>query len=264
MMNEDEFDDDDDYKMSEVEEWYDNNFMYFNKKDSFDFGVSLEVTHFYETIYRPVMTELAKPIRQLMYSQYPIIETEFRPLVLKHIDWIISKTGHRFLIFIFNLVQDQENGINLKEKYPKFEEWRSFYANPPEPPVPNYNLFDYNLKIKESLTEEQLKEIAEESCAAQMKKYVINEKLKTEFYNVFQPIVFKHFPALQDFDTDSWIIYSVDIREEYEDFKFRCQHVDSFIEYEMDEEDIDLNYKDYHVKFTIKFREIWERDHPAV
>lgn len=39
--------------------------------------------------------------------------------------------------------------------------------------------------------------------------------------------------------------------------------MDSFIEYEMDEEDINLTYKEFHEKFSLKFHEKWERDHPT-
>lgn len=51
-------------------------------------------------------------------------------------------------------------------------------------------------------------------------------------------------------------MYAVQIRESYEEYKFRCEHLDTFIEYGFDEQDIDLNYKEFSAKFSIKFNEI--------
>src|ERR1035437_4149829 len=257
-------DEEDDYKMSELEEWYDNNFAYFNRASETESGLNLDITLFYNGVYYPVMKELAPTVRKLMYKQYPLLETEFRPMVMDHINWMVSKAGHRLLLMLNILVQDQKEGVNLREKYPDFESWIDFYARPPEPPVPNYHYLDNNPLLFNALTAEQIKEIADEEWESDIKYFIKVEGLKKEYYDLIQPLVFKYYPALQELDYDGWIIYAVEIREEYEDFKLRCEHVDSFIEYEMDEEDINLGYKEFHEKFSIKFHEKGKRDHPTI
>ncbi len=262
MFEDDE--EEDDYKMSELEEWYDNNFAYFNRASKTELGVNLEITLFYNGVYRLVMKEFAPAVRKLMFKQYPLLETEFRPIVVEHINWIVSKAGHRLLLMLYILVQDQKEGINLREKYPDFESWINFYARPPKPPVPDYHYCDNHPILSNSLTVEQIKEIADEEWESDIKHFNMVERLKKEYYDLIQPLVFKYCTALEDLDYDGWIIYAVEIREEYEDFKLRCQHVDTFIEYEMDEEDINLSYKEFHEKFSIKYHEKWERDHPTI
>lgn len=260
-MFEDE-EDEDDYKMSELEEWYDNNFAYFNRASKTELGVNMDITFFYNGVYRPVMKELAPAVRRLMYKQYPLLETEFRPTVVEHIDWIVSKAGHRLLLMLYILVQDQKEGINLREKYPDFESWIDFYARPPEPPVPDYNFPEID-PLLNATTVEELKEMADREWESDIAYFNKEERLKKEYYDLVQPLVLEYYPAVQDLDYDGWIIYAVEIREEYEDYKLRCEHVDSFIEYEMDEEDINLPYKEFHEKFSIKYHEKWERDHPT-
>jgi len=184
-------------------------------------------------------------------------------MVMDHINWMVSKAGHRLLLMLNILVQDQKEGVNLREKYPDFETWIDFYARPPEPPVPDYHSLDKNPLLFNALTAEQIKEIADEEWESNIKHFNKVEELKKEYYDLVQPLVLKYYPALQDLDYDGWIIYAVEIREEYEDYKLRCEHVDSFIEYGMDEEDIHLTYKEFYKKFSIKFHEKWERDHPT-
>ena len=129
MFEEEE--DEDNYKMSELEKWYDNNFAYFNRASKTEPGLDLDITLFYNSTYCPVMKELAPAVRKLMYKQYPLLETEFRPMVLEHINRIVSKAGHRLLLMLNILVQDQKEGVNLREKYPDFESWIDFYARHP-------------------------------------------------------------------------------------------------------------------------------------
>ena len=258
-----EDDEEDDYKMSELEEWYDNNFGYFRRDSKTELGVTLDIALFYNGIYRPVMQELAPQVRKLMLKQFPLIGTEYRPMVLEHIDWIVSRAGHRMLMNLYVLIQDQKEGVNLREKYPDFERWIDFYARPPEPPVPDYSFFEKYPDLTANLTAEQKKEIVEEECESKTKYFYIQESTKTEYYDIIQPIVFKYYKALQDLDYDGWIIYAVEIREDYEEYKYRCEHVETFIEYEFEEEDINFEYKDFQEKFTIKYRERWEKEHPS-
>ena len=261
-MFEEEDEDDYDYEMSEIEEWYEDNFGYFIEDAKIEFGVPLDVVHFYNEIYCPTTHELKPLVRRLMMKQYPIIDTEFRPKVLEEIDWTASRVGHELLMQLSMLMRDQRNGVNLREKYPNFERWIDFYARPPEAPVPDYAFFDKYPDLRDSLTEEQKKEIAEETCADETIRYDTFEKLKKEFYDLIQPVIFKYYTALLDLDYDGWVVYALDIREIYEDYIFRCEHLYSFIDYEFPEEDIDLDYKEFEAKRHLRFKERWDKEHP--
>ena len=49
--------------------------------------------HFYNNTYYPAIQELKPAVRRQMMKQYPIIDTERRPKVLKCIDQMVSAAG---------------------------------------------------------------------------------------------------------------------------------------------------------------------------
>ncbi|MEI8087328.1 MAG: hypothetical protein WCG93_14055 [Paludibacter sp.] len=261
---EDEFLDDDDYEMSEMEEWFDDNYMYFKRDAQIPVDLTDEITYFYETVYCPVMSEIAPAIRKLMVKQYPTIDGELRPLVVEYIQETIDYAGHEFIMQLYMLVQDQLEGVNLREQYPKFEEWVKFYGRPPEVPVPDYTFFGEHNPMSVHLTDQQKKEIIDESFQEELESYLNEEKLKKDYFDILQSTVLKYYKDLNDLDYEGWIIYSVQIREDYEIYKYRCEHLDSFIEYELDEEDINLPYDEYSAKFSLKFNEKFDKEQAEI
>jgi hypothetical protein len=255
-MFEDE--EDDDYTLSEFENWYDENFMYFQRESGNLTGPTLETSLFYTGVYSPVMKELSPGIRKLMLKQYPSIDREFRPLVLEYIDWVVASAGHRLLLNLYVLLQDEKEGIDLREKYPDFENWINLYARPQEADL----ITEADLAKFTTFTSEEKKELIEEENKDIIRFFNRQQFLKKEYYDIVQPIVFRYYLALQDLDYDGWIIYSVHIREDYEDFKYRCEHIETFIEYEFQEEDINLKYDEFQAKFRMKYNEKWEKEHP--
>jgi len=254
MFNNEE---EDDNVLSEFEKWYDENLMYLKRESNEQSGPTLDISLFYTGIYNPVMQELAPLVRKLMLRQYPVIDTEYRHMVLDYINWLVSSAGHRLLLNLFVLVRDQKEGINLREKYPDFENWIEVYARPSKPQLVSVEDFS---KFTVFTNHEKKSLVAEENIDI-ITIFEKKEKLKKDYYDIVQPIVFKHYPALQDLDYDGWIIYAVHIREDYEDFKYRCEHVKTFIEYEFQEEDINLKYDEFQAKFRLKYNERWENKH---
>lgn len=255
LENDEEFEDDEDYEMSELESWYDDNFGYFIREPKIITGITEEITLFYDTVYIPIITELAPLIRKLMLKQYPIIRGESRPMVADYIDSVIHSAGHDLVMQIYMIVQDQKEGVNFREKNPDFESWVSFYGRPAETPVPDYTFFDEYPEIAKTLTDQQKKEIAEESCEDEKICFVEEERLKKEYYDIVQPVVLKYYQDLDELGYEAWIMYAVQMREIYEEYKYRCEHLDTFIEYGFDEQDIDLDHKDFMEKFSLKFDE---------
>ena len=259
--DEDYDDDFDDEFTSDIEVWYNGNYGYLMGNSMNEYGITVEMRHFYTNTYYPAMQELKPAVRCQMMKQYPIIDTEFRPKVLEKIDQMVEATGQELLMELYKLVRDHQQGVNLREKYPKFERWVDFYARPPEVPVPDYAYFDKHPKRYRTLTDEQKKEMLEEWCASRTEVQFEFEKLKKEYYDLVQPVIFNYYPALLELDYEGWILYSVVIRENYEDYIVRSEHLDSFIDYEFPEEDIDLPYKDLYEKIMLKSRERWDKEH---
>ena len=253
--DDDEEDYDFDFKESRLEIWYRNNYGYIRRESNPDISmldVPLEVSLFYSGVYSPAMKEIAPAVRRLMLKQYPIIVRECRPLVLKYIDDTVNYAGHQMLMFLWQLVQDQKEGINLREKYPDLDSWTDFYARPPKAPEPDYSFFDKYPVIGINMNEEQKKEYIEADWTEEAFYFQQNERFKKEYYDIVQPVVLKYFKALEDLNYEGWIIYAVEIREDYEMYKSGCYHLCNFIEYEFEEEDINLNYKDYMEKLCLK------------
>jgi len=253
-----EDDEDDDYVLSEFENWYDENFMYFKRESKKEIGPTLDIYIFYSGVYCRVMQELKSAVRKLMLKQYPLIEKEYRPMVLEYIDWVVASAGHRLLLNLYVLIQDEKEGVDLWEKYPDFENWIHLFAKPQQVDL----ITEADLVKFTTFTNEEKKELIEEENKDIIRFFNLQENFKKEYYDIIQPIVFRYYPALQDMNYDGWIIYSVHIREDYEDYKYRCEHIETFIEYEFQEEDIHLKYDEFQAKFRIKYNEKWEREHP--
>ena len=254
-MFEDE--EDDSTELSEFENWYDENFIYFKRESKKQSEPTFDLSLVYFGVYKPSKEKIAIAIRKLMVKQYPVIESEFRPLVLEYINWLVSSTGHRLLLNIYNLILDQKEGIRLRDKYPDFATWKDIYARPQKPDlitIEDFNKFSF-------YTDQERKQLIKEENEEINKYFELQERQRKEFYDVIQPIIFNNFPVLNVLDNDGWIVYSYQIRNEYDDYKFRCEHIQKFIEYEFPEEDINLEDDEFLAKFRQLYNEKWERKH---
>ena len=249
-------DDDDDLERSEFEIWYDDNRNYFLRGATGIVEPSVEIEAFYIGVYCPAMHDLMSAIRQLLVKQYPIIATESRPAVLQAIERRIEITGHTFLLYLFDLVQDQKEGINLPEKYPDFEKWRVAYRTLHKPYKFDESFFDQF----PWLTDEQKNEFMEESRKEEEERFNWKDKRKYDFINMLQRIVLKYYKEIMDFEADQWIVYSSLITNEYAEYRIRFEHYVTFIEYEFPEEDLYISYSEFSKKFHQRFNERWEKE----
>ena len=133
-------------EMSEFENWYEANFRYFKRESNQQPGPDLDISLFFYGIYKPVMDKITPAVRKLMLLQYPVIDSEFRPMVLEYINWLVSSTGQRFMLNLYNLILDHKEGLSLREKYPEFKTWIDSYARPVKPDlitIDDYNEFSF-------------------------------------------------------------------------------------------------------------------------
>jgi hypothetical protein len=164
------------------------------------------------------------------------------------------------LLSSHELIDDQKEAVNLREKYVDFDYWVKTYGKPPAAPVPDYSFADNNPFLKENISEDIIREVAEESCIEETEHYLWVENRRKEYFDIVQPIVFRYFKPLEDLDYEGWIVYAANIREDYDRYTERCEHVDTIIRYGFDEEDLDLDDDLFMAKLHIKIREELENE----
>ena len=244
---------DDDLYFSEFERWYDDNFGYFKRDAEEFFEPDLVVELFYTGVYLPIMGELPNVVRKLLVKHYPIIATEDRPAILEAIERKIKITGHSFLLRLFDLMQDKKEGVNLREKYPDFEKMEKRYK---EKEIINRSIFDSIAGLTE-IQKEALYELAKKEFT---ESYDYKEQRRYEFIEMFQPLVFKYYPAIEEMDADSWVVYYDFLSTEHFEYRLRFEYFAEFIDYEFPEEDLYIPYAEFQKKFSEKFNERWEKE----
>jgi hypothetical protein len=249
-MFDDDDDDEEDFERTEFEDWFDTYFMYFPVALRVTGYDDVEVQCFHSNVFCNVMRELTPQIRKLMERQYPIIKKEQRQSVLDELDLIAGTVGPHLLVRLYDLVYDDRVGANLREKYENFEGLIDFYARPDTPNTIEESFFDQFTW----LTPEQKQQMIDDDRREAQEAFDWREGRKREFYDIVQPLLLKYYKEVFDLNYDGWIIYAVHIREEYQDYLMRCDHISTFIQFEFPEEDLHMPYKE----FTEKLQVIWE------
>ena len=246
-------DEDDDLERSEFDWWYDDNNMYFRRGADAFVEPDLEVELFYSNVYCKIMSELAPAVRKLIRYQYPVFETEYRPMVWEAFERVVERTGHRFLLELYNLIQDQKEGVNLREKYPDFEKW--------EERKKELSYFSRSIfNSVEGLTEKQKSALYELVKDKFHESYNYKEQRLYEFIEMIQPIVFRYYNAVQELDADGWIVYFHILLIEHTDYRLDFEHYVTFIEYDFEESDLYIPYAEFHKKFQERFDERWKKE----
>ena len=118
-MFEDDDDDDDiedfeNYVPTAIENWIDENWFYLPLDLRDEPWDDLELLHFYTHIFGNVKKELNPLLWDLAENQYPIIKSEFRPLVVEKINEYINDRIDGFLWNTFKLLHNQKLGVNYR------------------------------------------------------------------------------------------------------------------------------------------------------
>lgn len=246
-----EDDEDDVLEMSEAEAWYDNNLRFFDWKNKPTPGLPLGVELFYHSVFVPFKKELKEPLRQMVNRHYEYIATETRPEVLARIELKIDWVGHEFILFLRNMVEEWKTGKDLREIFPKLDEWAVTYPAFRKPRYMDPSFWDQF----DWLTKEQIQEFIEENRKEADDLFAFTEKPRSEFYDLLQSLTFKYYPEVQELDADGWIMFEVFMRDEYTNYQMDFEHYDGFIEYGFDVEDLDLPYAEYSAKYSERWDE---------
>lgn len=247
------FEENEDLGFSEFDKWYEDNFGYFKRGADRYVEPTLDVELFYTGVYLPVMRELPALVRKLVVKHYPVIGTEQRGTVLEAMNQKISMTGHSFLLRLYDLMQDKKEGVDLRLKYAEFGQWE---RRKNETETISRTIFDQVPGLtplqKELLYELVKKEFPE--------SYNYKDQLRYEFIEMFQPLIFKYCPAVQELDADGWVVYFHLMTIEHFDYRLRFEYFAEFIEYDFPEEDLYIPYGEFQKKFKEKFDERWEKN----
>jgi hypothetical protein len=238
------FEDDDDDDESVDNEFYDwfNTYEFWFPKELV-YGPEYIIRDFYQTKYPGLINDLIPETRELLYTHYPGFESEFRPRIIKIIENRLEAICIKAVIDLFVLLHYEQNGFNLKEKYPKLEEWTRLYSHPPISFKNMDETFD-----KLNLTRQQRRVIMEE-LESDDNFMTRKERRRAQLIQVVQKVAFRHYPTLGNLSTDGWVVFSEFMHEAFFEYKFHFDYLASFIYYKLPEEDIDLTYGELQKKF---------------
>lgn len=234
----------DDDEFSDNEIWFRNNSDFFPPELRKNMELVMDMAMFHNRVFKKVMEELGPKLRKLMLKQYPLFQTETRPLVVNAIDDIANSIGNTLLFSLYGLVQDQKNGVDLREKYPDFDSWLELYVRPNQPHLLEISFYD----DFPQLSYEQKKELVDEINEQDIEGSRLYESQKFEFFELIQKVVLKHYLALQELEGDGWNVYSIHVGMEYRMYCDDCCHIEHFIENKLPEEDIKLTFSEYMKK----------------
>lgn len=248
----DDFDDEDEeYSLTEVEVWFDDNIEYFLRSPTpmseFPSEIPLETELFYYNVYRPAKQLIKPAVRNLIYKQYPLTSNEMRPRFVEEIDKIADEAGHHLLMRFAAILCDQKDGIDVREIYPEFEKWEKEYARPEAPPQPDYTFAD-KWENRANFSDEDIKKVADEFYEEELEAYHYHQGRKKEYFDLLQSVIIQLYPAFLDFEYESWIMYASALHEDYFEYNESCDHIDTMLEYKFDEDDFDLGYVEFHDK----------------
>ncbi len=261
------FNDDDD----ELDSGWEDPYATWEEDDDLDFSYDfLEfIEHKSDVIdllckfHQDIKAEIKPAIRKLMYSQYPVLRTEERPLLVEDIEFIINYTANQdYLLKIYKLLEWHKKGEDLRTLYPKLDKWAKFYCRPAEPDTVSFTRPENYFWM----TDEEWIEDAKKENEGLLQFYNWEQTRQAEYILLIQKIYFRYFPQLLDLNSDEWILFAVDIRDEYEMFKESCEHIEEFIDCGFPEEDFKLTGNDYFEKYSalpeevrLKARDLRER-----
>ena len=226
--------------------WFNLNKQYIPPQFVDNMQESIDLMHFLSSVYFKVMKHLAPALHRLMREQYPVFKKEKRPLVVDYINTVASTTGYALLWKLYKLVNDQRAGVNVREKYPKFDEWVEFYGRPHKPDTIN----EATRPEYTWLNDAEWEVYRDNENKAFLEFFNWEQKRVFDFIDVVQTLLFKYFKELHELNADELIIYAVDIRDEYEYYLSGCEHAELFIDCGFPEEDMKLTDEEFDKNYS--------------
>ena len=181
-------------------------------------------------IYEDDFTDRAhEPLRKLMLEQFPSFTTVEGPLFEEYFCDFNENLACDLVNSMNDLMDNHKDGRGLKEKYPKWEEWRKFYGTPPDPDkvdvIERYPFFQGTDEEWEANVQKEYR------MMRQFRHWEQNRQ--QAFYDIVQPILLELYPEIPEMEGDAWLLYAITLRDGYENWKSLCEDLESVIEYKM-------------------------------
>jgi len=206
---------------------------------------------FFTEARQDFVDETLPGLQVLLVQQYPLTTAYTDPLALDCIKDVHEMNASGLIWKCWNIMEEMHKGIDVPAKYPKLEEWRAFYCHPEEPQLIRRDMVG---KFPNDTEETILQRVEEEN--RQMREWhAQKKKMMDGYYDLMQPLLFKHLPVLDHLEGDHWVLYAMTIRDAYEEWKSLCQEMETTIEYGMPQESITWDHADWQTLFGEKFRE---------
>ncbi len=254
MFEDDDDDDDDDFIESDFNKWFYAHETDIPRKlvnDSERNSIDLAII-FYD--YNKIISPLTQTISLQLQKYHPRLGIEMRPPVVEKIEEIAKVTASSFLFELFKLVYDQKSGVIIREKYTNFDDYIKYYGRPKQPPV-IIEAFRY---AEPDLTDEEWEERKKELSIEVQKRFDKENNPRVEFINAVQTVLFVHYAELETLNPDEWIIYAMLLNSEYREYQNRCWLIESFIDYGLPLQDLELSTYDLAQKIMYIKNELRE------
>lgn len=206
-----------------------------------------EIAGFHYNVYH-AMEEVCLPkLRAVVKKHYPDL-TVVHPVIEEYVNEVSSTTIFSLAYMMKGLVRDMKDGVDIQAKYPKLEEWRDFYVHPKPSTMEGVprNLFLYP-------DDEQWAKYVEEENRELYRFFCWEEKRKTDFYDIVQPELFKVYPVLEELEGDFWVLYAVNLRDEYEEWLTVMESTESAVQYEMPPESVRWDNEKYYAEKSARY-----------
>jgi hypothetical protein len=196
------------------------------------------------------MDETLPRLQALQLEQYPLTSAFTDPIALAYIKDVHQMNANGLVWKCWNIIDAMKKGEDVRAKYPKLEQWRAFYCNPEEPKLIGRDM----VRINPGDSEETIRQRVDEENAKIREHHEEQKRLMDAYYELMQPLLFHHLPALHQLEGDHWVIYAVTIRDAYEEWKSLCEEMDTTIEYDMPQESISWKHADWLALLREKWR----------
>ncbi len=213
------------------------------------FQTFFELADFYINVYTAMADETREPLTRLAKEHYPELLTATHPLQIEYIEDANTTTVFGLVYQMRGIVRDMAEGTDILAKYPKMEQWKDFYFHR-KPSV----VKESHRNVWLHKTDEEWEQYKEQENRAMYQFFCWEEQRKKEFYDIVQPVLFKLYPPLNDLEGDFWVLYAVNLRDEYECWLSSMEHLQGAIEYEMPPESINWDDEKFRKEYSARYK----------
>jgi hypothetical protein len=206
-----------------------------------------EFADFFYNVNEAMQDATARQLRKLVSKQYPDLAV-VHPILEAAIDETNRMTMFGLAYIMKGLVEDMKIGTDIQAKYPKMEEWRAFYVHPKPNTMEGVERNHFLFPDEESWAKH-----VEEENKAMYRHFCWEENRKNEFYEIVQPALMQYYPVLQDIEGDFWVLYAVNLRDEYESWLSNMEMMESIVQYEMPPESINWEWDKYKAEKRLRY-----------